>query len=118
MLQNLNEIVTPIKKQLERFNSLDCELPDMFKTVVHHIGSNVITYGKYNSCATNAIGQRIFISNTWFYIAAILAPLYTPFHDYRNALRDIVDDRFLKEKDSEHIISLINSREDILEFNL
>lgn len=113
MLQNLNEIVTPIKKQLERFNSLDCELPEMFKTVVHHIGSNVITYGKYNSCATNAIGQRIFISNTWFYIAAILAPLYTPFHDYRNALRDIVDDKFLKEKDSEHIISLINSREDI-----
>lgn len=113
MLQNLNEIVTPIKKQLERFNSLDCELPDMFKTVVHHIGSNVITYGKYNSCATNAIGQRIFISNTWFYIAAILAPLYTPFHDYRNALRDIVDDKFLKEKDPEHIISLINSREDI-----
>ena len=46
MLQNLNEIVTPIKKQLERFNSLDCELPEMFKTVVHHIGSNVITYGK------------------------------------------------------------------------
>ena len=113
MLQNLNEIVTPIKKQLERFNSLDCELPEMFKTVVHHIGSNVITYGKYNSCATNAIGQRIFISNTWFYIAAILAPLYTPFHDYRNALRDIVDDKFLKEKDSEHIISLINYREDI-----
>lgn len=113
MLQNLNEIVTPIKKQLERFNSLDCELPEMFKTVVHHIGSNVITYGKYNSCATNAIGQRIFISNTWFYIAAILAPLYTPFHDYRNALRDIVDDKFLKEKDSEHIISLINSQEDI-----
>lgn len=113
MLQNLNEIVTPIKKQLERFNSLDCELPEMFKTVVHHIGSNVITYGKYNSCATNAIGQRIFISNTWFYIAAILAPLYTPFHDYRNALRDIVDDKFLKEKDFEHIISLINSREDI-----
>lgn len=113
MLQNLNEIVTPIKKQLERFNSLDCELPEMFKTVVHHIGSNVITYGKYNSCATNAIGQRIFISNTWFYIAAILAPLYTPFHDYRNALHDIVDDKFLKEKDFEHIISLINSREDI-----
>ena len=109
MLQNLNEIVTPIKNKLDRFESLDCELSNTFKESVHQIGSNVMTYGRYNSCATNTTGQRIFISNTWFYIAAILAPLYIPFHEYRNTLRNIVDDRFLKDKDFDKIASLINS---------
>lgn len=109
MLQNLNEIVTPIKNKLDRFESLDCELSNTFKESVNQIGSNVMTYGRYNSCATNTTGQRIFISNTWFYIAAILAPLYIPFHEYRNTLRNIVDDRFLKDKDFDKIASLINS---------
>lgn len=113
MLQNLNEIVTPIKNKLDRFESLDCELSNTFKESVHQIGSNVMTYGRYNSCATNTTGQRIFISNTWFYIAAILAPLYIPFHEYRNTLRNIVDDRFLKDKDFDKIASLINSSKKI-----
>lgn len=113
MLQNLNKLVTPIKNTLEKFDSLDCELSDAFKNTVSQIGSNTMTYGRYNSCATNATGQRIFISNTWFYIAAILAPLYNPFHEYRNALRNIVDDKFLKDKDSDKIASLINSSKEI-----
>ena len=113
MLQNLNEIVTPIKNKLDRFESLDYELSNTFKDTVHQIGSNVMTYGRYNSCATNATGQRIFISNTWFYIAAILAPLYIPFHEYRNTLRDIVDDKLLKDKDFDKIVSLINSSKEI-----
>ena len=58
MLQNLNEIVTPIKNKLDRFESLDCELSNTFKESVHQIGSNVMTYGRYNSCATNTTGQR------------------------------------------------------------
>lgn len=115
MLQNLNELVSPIKDRLDKFNSLDCELSNKFKETVSHIGSNAMTYGKYNSCATNTTGQRIFISNTWFYIAAILAPLYVPFHEYRNTLRDIVDDKFLKDKDFDRIRLIINSTKEINE---
>lgn len=115
MLQNLNELVTPIKNKLEKFNSLDCELSNAFKDAVREIGSNGMTYGKYNSCATNTTGQRVFISNAWFYIAAILAPLYIPFHEYRTTLRNIVDDKSLKDKDFNKISSLINSSEELNE---
>ena len=115
MLQNLNELVTPIKNKLEKFNSLDCELSNAFKDAVREIGSNAMTYGKYNSCATNTTGQRVFISNAWFYIAAILAPLYIPFHEYRTTLRNIVDDKSLKDKDFNKISSLINSSEELNE---
>mgnify|MGYP004513642833 CR=1 FL=1 len=109
MLQNLNKLVRPIQENLREFNRLDCTLPADFKDTVKRIGSNTIIYGTTNSCAINQQGQRTFISNTWFYIASMLSPLYAPFNEYRNILRKIVDDKYLKEKDNDKIISLIGN---------
>lgn len=107
MLSNLNQLVQPILQEIKDFKSLDCELPDDFKTSVSQIGNNTIEYGKYNTCATNADGQKIFISNTWFYIAAILAPLYKPFIEYRATLWSIVPKDILKTKNKSAISNII-----------
>ena len=66
MLNNLNELVQPIAKQIQEFNHYDYELPEAFKDSVKMINSYKIEYNRFNSCATNPSGQRIFISNSWF----------------------------------------------------
>ena len=103
MLNNLNELVQPIAKQIQEFDHYDYELPEAFKDSVKMINSYKIEYNRFNSCATNPSGQRIFISNSWFYIASILSPLYKPFIEYRTLIWDIVPKETLKTKNREAI---------------
>ena len=109
MLPNLNELVTPIVDKIERFNILDCALPDVFKQNVTSIKNCTVEYGSSASCITNGAGQRIFLSNNWFYIAAILTPLYEPFNRYQDLLKQIVEKSVLKEANSDRIKLAINS---------
>ena len=113
MLSNLNELVQPIAEQIRRFDSLDCELPSAFKNSVTKIGNNRIDYGRNSACATNTDGQRIFISNSLFFIAAILSPLYDPFTEYRNLLWKIVPKELLKTKDREAIRTSIEDSDEL-----
>lgn len=103
MLNNLNELVQPIAKQIQEFDHYDYELPEAFTVSVKMINSYKIEYNRFNSCATNPSGQRIFISNSWFYIASILSPLYKPFIEYRTLIWDIVPKETLKTKNKEAI---------------
>ena len=109
MLQNLNEIVTPIVEKISRFDVLDCSLPKAFSESVSTIFNCSVTYGVSASCITNRKGQRIFLSNNWFYIAAILAPLHKPFYEYKDLLNNIVEKEILKEADFDRIKQIINS---------
>lgn len=109
MLPNLNELVTPIVDKIEHFNILDCALPDVFKQNVTSIKNGTVEYGSSASCITNRYGQHIFLSNNWFYIAAILAPLYEPFNRYKDLLNQIVEKDVLKEANADRIKLAINS---------
>ena len=109
MLQNLNDLVSPIVDKINRFDILDCSLPAIFTENVTAINNCSVVYGRSASCITNKRGQRVFLSNNWFYIAAILAPLYNPFYEYKNLLNRIVDKEALRESDNERIESIINS---------
>ena len=113
MLPNLNELVTPIAEKIERFKMLDCALPISFTSTVSTINRDSVQFGNSSSCVTNRNGQRIFLSNNWFYIAAILAPLHEPFYQYKKLLNQIVDKEVLKQSDSERIRLAVNSRIDI-----
>ena len=113
MLPNLNELVTPIAEKIERFKMLDCALPTSFTSAVSTINRDSVQFGNSSSCVTNRNGQRIFLSNNWFYIAAILAPLHEPFYQYKKSLNQIVDKEVLKQSDSERIRLAVNSRTDI-----
>lgn len=113
MLPNLNELVTPIAEKIERFKMLDCALPTLFTSTVSTINRDSVQFGNSSSCVTNRNGQRIFLSNNWFYIAAILAPLHEPFYQYKKLLNQIVDKELLKQSDSERIRLAVNSRTDI-----
>lgn len=113
MLPNLNELVTPIAEKIERFKMLDCALPTSFTSTVSTINRDSVQFGNSSSCVTNRNGQRIFLSNNWFYIAAILAPLHEPFYQYKKLLNQIVDKEVLKQSDSERIRLAVNSRIDI-----
>ena len=113
MLPNLNELVTPIADKIERFKMLDCALPTSFTSTVSTINRDSVQFGNSSSCVTNRNGQRIFLSNNWFYIAAILAPLHEPFYQYKKLLNQIVDKEVLKQSDSERIRLAVNSRTDI-----
>ena len=109
MLPNLNELVTPIVDKIEHFHILDCALPDVFKKNVTSIKNCTVEYGSSASCITNRYGQHIFLSNNWFYIAAILAPLYEPFNQYKDLLNQIVEKDVLKEANADRIKLAINS---------
>ena len=113
MLPNLNELVNPIAEKIERFRMLDCALPASFTSAVTTINRDSVQFGNSSSCVTNRNGQRIFLSNNWFYIAAILAPLHEPFYQYKKLLNQIVDKEVLKQSDSERIRLAVNSRTDI-----
>ena len=113
MLPNLYELVTPIAEKIERFKMLDCALPTSFTSAVSTINRDSVQFGNSSSCVTNRNGQRIFLSNNWFYIAAILAPLHEPFYQYKKLLNQIVDKEVLKQSDSERIRLAVNSRTDI-----
>lgn len=113
MLPNLNELVNPIAEKIERFKMLDCALPTSFTSAVTNINRDSVQFGNSSSCVTNRNGQRIFLSNNWFYIAAILAPLHEPFYQYKKLLNQIVDKEVLKQSDSERIRLAVNSRTDI-----
>lgn len=111
MLQDLSKLVIPIREKIELFRGIDMTLPAAFKEAVQSIGSDKVAYGKYSSIITNASGQHIYLSNNWFYIAAILAPLYKPFEEYRVTINQIVDKDILKSKDKDRISNAIdNSR--------
>lgn len=113
MLPNLNELVTPIAEKIERFKMLDCALPTSFTSTVSTINRDSVQFGNSSSCVINRNGQRIFLSNNWFYMAAILAPLHEPFYQYKKLLNQIVDKEVLKQSDSERIRLAVNSRTDI-----
>lgn len=113
MLPNLNELVNPIAEKIERFRMLDCALPASFTSAVTTINRDSVQFGNSSSCVTNRNGQRIFLSNNWFYVAAILAPLHEPFYQYKKLLNQIVDKEVLKQSDSERIRLAVNSRTDI-----
>ncbi len=109
MLQDLNKIVAPIREKIELFRGVDMTLPDRFKREVAAIGNDKITYGKYSAVVTNAAGQHIYLSNNWFYIAAVMAPLYKPFEEYRATINKLVDKEVLKSKNKGKIAEVINS---------
>ena len=100
MLQDLNKLVQDFILKIDKFDAIDCELPDRFINEVDKINNDTIEYGKFSSCVTNKQNQRVFISNSWFYIAAILAPLYQPFQEYKEALLKLVSKDVLKLKQS------------------
>lgn len=108
MLQDLSLLVVPIREKIELFRGIDMTLPSSFKEAVQSIGNDKITFGQYSSVITNSAGQHIFLSNNWFYIAAILAPLYKPFEEFRVAINQVVDKETLKSKDKERISDAID----------
>ena len=69
MLPNLNELIKPISEKIENFNRLDCSLPISFTSEVKMINRDRVQFGNSSSCIINRNGQRIFLSNNWFYIA-------------------------------------------------
>lgn len=113
MLPNLNDLVRPISEKIEQFDVLDCSLPISFTSQVTTIYRDAVRFGKSSSCITNRNGQRIYLSNNWFYIAAILAPLHQPFYQYKRLLNKIVDKEVLKQSDPDRIKFAINNRQDL-----
>lgn len=113
MLPNLNELIKPISEKINKFNVLDCSLPVSFTSVVKQINRNTVEYGNSASCITNRNGQHIFLSNNWFYIAAILAPLYDPFYQYKKLINKIVDKETLRQSNSARIKFAVNNRSDL-----
>lgn len=113
MLPNLNDLVRPISEKIEQFDVLDCSLPISFTSQVTTIYRDTVRFGKSSSCITNRNGQRIYLSNNWFYIAAILAPLHQPFYQYKRLLNKIVDKEVLKQSDPDRIKLAINNRQDL-----
>ncbi len=113
MLQDLNSIVKNLKDQLSLFSGLDCQLPSRFKQLVTKIGNDTLSYGETTTLVVNSFGQKIYISNNWFYIAAYLSPLYIPFEEYRKTLLRIVDKDILKSKDKEKITANILSSDNL-----
>ena len=109
MLPNLNELIRPIAEKIRLFKKLDCPLPESFTSKVKTINNDTVEYGKSSSCITNRKGQHIFLSNNWFYIAAILAPLNEPFHLYKDLLNRIVDKEKLNESEASAITLAINN---------
>lgn len=109
MLPNLNELISPIIEKIRRFKILDCPLPESFTSQVKTINNDIVEYGKSSSCITNRKGQHIFLSNNWFYIAAILSPLNGPFNLYKDLLNRIVDKEALKKSDENAIRLAINT---------
>lgn len=109
MLKDLYQLVKPIKETLDNFAGIDCPLPAKFKSAVKRINNDPIRFGQSASVVTNSSGQHIFFSNSWFYIAAALAPLYKPFEEYRKTINDIVSKEVLKNKDEEAIKEQINA---------
>ena len=109
MLPNLNTLVNSIAEKVSLFNIIDCRLPKGFTDNVVSIFSSSVEYGNSSSLITNRNGQHIFLSNNWFYIAAMLAPLYEPFYNYKNLVNRIVDKDALKQSNSERIINSINN---------
>ena len=109
MLPNLNTLVNSVAEKVSLFNILDCRLPKGFTDNVVSIFSSSVEYGNSSSLITNRNGQHIFLSNNWFYIAAMLAPLYQPFYNYKNLVNQIVDKDTLKQSNSERIINAINN---------
>lgn len=113
MLQDLNKLIAPIKERIDNFYSLDCEIPESFKSAVRCIKNDKIQYGQFSSCITNRNGQHIYISNNWFYIAAILSPLYKPFNQYKDLISKTVDKETLTKNNTELITLKINQKTDI-----
>ena len=109
MLEDLNLLEKPLIEKINRFNVLNCELPEHFTSSVKCIFKDTIEYGRYCSCITSSSGLRIFISNNWFYIAAILAPLYKPLFEYKSLIDEIVPADILKNKNEDIIIQNINN---------
>lgn len=109
MLEDLNLLEKPLIEKINRFNVLNCELPEHFTSNVKCIFKDTIEYGRYCSCITSSSGLRIFISNNWFYIAAILAPLYKPLFEYKSLIDEIVPADILKNKNEDIIIQNINN---------
>lgn len=108
MLRDLSKIVVPVKEKIENFIGIDCALPEQFKLLVRKINNDTVTFGQSSSVVTNVCGQHIYVSNSWFYIAATLSPLYKPFEEYRKAINEIVDKEILKSKDKAAIELKIN----------
>lgn len=113
MLPNLNELIKPISEKIEKFNVLDCSLPASFISAVKQINRDTVEYGNSASCITNRNGQHIFLSNNWFYIAAILAPLHAPFYQYKKLINEIVDKEALKQSNAERIRLAVNDQTDL-----
>lgn len=109
MLQNLNELTYSVRHKIELFDGIDMTLPSAFKEAVTSIDADRIDYGCYSSIITNTDGQHIFLSNSWFYIAAILVPLYEPFEDYFRVLNQYVDVDTLKSRNNTKIIEAIEN---------
>lgn len=109
MLQNLKLLVDPIKEIIDRFICLDCELPVGFTSIVSKVNNDIVNYGKTTSLITNRNGQRIFIGNSWFYLAAIMQPLYAPLMEYRERILQIVPKDILKSKDPAVIKTAISN---------
>lgn len=109
MLPNLNDLVTPIVDKIKKFDVLDCTLPKDFKENVTNIKNGTVEYGRYSSCVTNRAGQKIYFSNNWFYIAALLAPLYEPFTEYKRILLSLVDSKDLHDSNTANITAAINT---------
>lgn len=109
MLPDLNTLVNSVAEKVSHFNILDCALPKEFTGNVVSIFSSSVEFGNSSSLITNRNGQHIFLSNNWFYIAAMLAPLYKPFYNYKNLVNQIVDKDALKQSNNERIISAINN---------
>lgn len=109
MLLNLNELITPLAEKVSAFCTLDCSIPEAFASEVKTINKDRVEYGKSTSCITNNKGQRIFMSNTWFYIAAILAPLYKPFNEYKTLAIDIIGKDILKDNGKDNYAERVQS---------
>ncbi|MBQ3364869.1 MAG: AAA family ATPase [Muribaculaceae bacterium] len=109
MFEDLRALVAPIKDKIQLFRGIDCTLPEEFKKRLTNLGKDTIKYGTYAAVITNADNQHIYISNNWFYIAAILSPLFKPFEAYRKAVNEIVSKDILKNKNNEQITAAINT---------
>lgn len=97
MLPDLNQIIVDIKRQLKEFPLNDISLNEQFKSnFKQHINKDGydVLFSDHSAIIINPKKQRIYLSNSWFYLAKYAVRLAKAVKEYRDFTEKFIDDRF------------------------